>query len=107
MTPWHTEAEGVCRHVKLPQSRLTLCNPMDRSPPGSSVHGLLQARILEWVAIPSPGELSDPGIKLGSLALQADCLPAEPPEKPNNCSQREKSMVPVIKMLVTRPKSKG
>ena len=34
------------------QSCPTLCNPMDYSPPGSSVHGILQARILEWVAIP-------------------------------------------------------
>jgi len=34
------------------QSCLTLCHPMDCSPPGSSVHGILQARILEWVAIP-------------------------------------------------------
>ena len=32
---------------------LTLCDPMDCSPPGSSVHGILQARILEWVAMPS------------------------------------------------------
>ena len=35
------------------QSFLTLCDPMDCSPPGSSVHGILQARILEWVAMPS------------------------------------------------------
>ena len=34
------------------QSCLTVCNPMDCSPPGSSVHGILQTRILEWVAIP-------------------------------------------------------
>ena len=33
------------------QSRLTLCDPMDCSPPGSSVHGISQTRILEWVAI--------------------------------------------------------
>ena len=39
-------------HAKLLQSCLTLCNPMDCSPPGFSVHGILQARILEWVAIP-------------------------------------------------------
>ena len=39
------------------QSCSTLCNPMDCSPPCSSIHGLLQARILEWVAIPSPGDL--------------------------------------------------
>ena len=38
--------------VKLAQSCLTLCNPMDYSLSGSSVHGILQARILEWVAFP-------------------------------------------------------
>ena len=48
---------------------------MDCSPPGSSVHGILQARILEWVAMPSPGDLPDPGIKPRSPALQADSLP--------------------------------
>ena len=36
-------------HTKLLPSCPTLCNPMDRSPPGSFVHGILQARILEWV----------------------------------------------------------
>ena len=41
---------GVC---SVAQSCLTLCSPMDCSPPGSSVHGILQARILEWVAMPS------------------------------------------------------
>ena len=41
----------VCECVLVAQSRLTLCDPMDCSPPGSSVRGILQARILEWVAI--------------------------------------------------------
>ena len=41
----------VC--AKLLQSCPTFCNPMDCSPPGSSVHGILQARILEWIAMPS------------------------------------------------------
>jgi len=50
---------------------------MDCRPPGSSVHGILQARILEWVAIPSPGDLPDPGIEPGSFASQADALPSE------------------------------
>ena len=50
---------------------------MDCSLPGCSVHGLLQARILEWVAFPSPEDLSDPGIELRSLVLQADSLPFE------------------------------
>ena len=44
--------------AKSLQSCLTLCNPMDCSPPGSSVQGILQARILEWVALPSSRESS-------------------------------------------------
>ena len=40
-------------HAQSLQSCLTLCDPMDHSPSGSSVHGILQARILEWVAMPS------------------------------------------------------
>ena len=55
---------------------------MDCSPPGSFVHGILQARILEWGAISSPGDLPDPGIELRSPASQADSLPSEPPGKP-------------------------
>ena len=57
---------------------LTLCGPMNYSPPGSSVHGILQARILESVAISFSEDLPDPGFP----ALQADSLPCEPPEKP-------------------------
>ena len=63
------------------QSCQALCDPMDYSPPGSSVHGILQARILEWVTIPSPGDLPNPGIKPGPPALQVDSLSAELPEK--------------------------
>ena len=48
-----------------------LCNPVDCSPPGSSVHEIFQARILECVAIPSPGNLPDPGIELTSLTSPA------------------------------------
>ena len=48
-----------------------LCDPMDCSPPGSSVHGILQARTLEWVAFPFSRGLPDPGFKAGSAALQA------------------------------------
>ena len=43
------------------QSRWTLRNPMDCNPPGSSVHGIVQARIMEWVAIPSSRRSSRPG----------------------------------------------
>ena len=42
----------ACMHVKSLQSCVTLCDSMDCSPPGSSVHGVLQVRILEWVVIP-------------------------------------------------------
>ena len=61
----------MCVHAKSLQSCLTLCDPMDCSPPGSSVYGILQARILEWVAIPSPGDLPDSGIKAVSLISPA------------------------------------
>ena len=57
--------------VLVAQSCLTLCNPMDFSPPGSSVHGIIQARILEWVAMPSSRDLPDPGIELVSLMSPA------------------------------------
>ena len=47
----------MCVCVKSLQSCLTLCDPMDCRPLGSSVHGILQARILEWVAMPSLQEI--------------------------------------------------
>ena len=47
-------------HAQLLQSCPALCNPMDCSPPGSSVHGILQSRLLEWVAISSSRESSWP-----------------------------------------------
>ena len=59
-----------CVHVCVwvAQSCLILCDPMDYSPPGSSVHGILQARILEWVAIPfSMGSSQPEGSNLGPL----------------------------------------
>ena len=56
------------------QSFLTLCDPMDCSLPGSSVHGILQVRILEWIAISFSSGLPDPEIKPWSPALQANAL---------------------------------
>ena len=46
----------------------------------NTVHGILQARILKWVAFPFSGDLPNPGIEPRSPALQADSLPAEPQE---------------------------
>ena len=68
--------------MKVIQSCPILCNPMDCSLPGYSVHGRLQARILEWVAISSFGDLPDPGIKPRSSSLQANSLLSEPSGKP-------------------------
>ena len=68
--------------VLIAQLCPTLCDPMDYSWPGSSVHGILQARILEWVAIPFSRGSSDPGIEPGSPTLQADSLPSELRGKP-------------------------
>ena len=67
------------REVKVAQSCPTLCNPMD-----CIVHGILQARILEWVAFPFSMDLPNPGIEPRSPVLQADSLPAEPLGKPKN-----------------------
>ena len=57
--------------AKSLQSCPTPCDPMNCSPPGFLVHGILQARTLEWVAMPSSGDLPDPGIKTRSPAASA------------------------------------
>ena len=61
----------VCMCAKLLQSCPSLCDSTDYSLPGSSVHGILQARILEWVFAFLQGDLPNPGIKLPSPALPA------------------------------------
>ena len=66
------------------QSCLTLCDPMDCSPPGPSVHTILQARIWSGLSFPPSGDLPDPGIKPRFPALEVDSLPAVPPGKPTN-----------------------
>ena len=72
----HTDAPGCCCCLLVAKSCSTLCNPMDCSPPGSSVHGILQTRILR-VRLPCPslGDLPNPGIEPVSPAWQADSLP--------------------------------
>ena len=73
-----TSAESTKVKVGAAQSSV-VSRPHGLYPPGSSVHGILQVRSLEWVPCPSPGDLPDPGIKPRSPALEADCLPSEPP----------------------------
>ena len=73
--------------ILVTQSCQTLCNPVDCSPSGSSVHGVLQARILEWVAMPSSRGSTQPRDQIHvswSPALQVDSLPLAPPGKPQD-----------------------
>ena len=76
----------MCVHAKLLQSCPTLCNPMDCSPPGSSVHGILQERILEWIAIYFllQGIFLTQGLNLhlSLLHCQVGSLPLAPHGKP-------------------------
>ena len=76
----------VLHECKIALVCLTLSDPMDCSPPGSSVHGIPQAWILEWMLpCPPPGDLPHPGIELTSPvapALQVDSLPLISPGKP-------------------------
>ena len=69
--------------VKVTQLCPILCHPIDYT-----VHGLLQVRILAWVAFPSPGDLSNPGIESRSTTLQVDSLSAEPQGKPQGSIHR-------------------
>ena len=70
----------MCAHRSVVSNSLLSCGLSQ--PAGSSVHEVLQARILEWVAILSSGDLPDLGVESGSSALQAESLPSEPPGKP-------------------------
>ena len=63
---------------------------MDCSPPGSPVHEISQARIVEWLPFPTPGDCPNAGIKPASPAWQADSFTTEP---------HEKSMSPITMML--------
>ena len=84
---------SVCVCAQSLQSCLTLCDPVGCSPPGSSAHGIFQARILEWVAVPSSRDSSqgsNPGIqpKRDLFCLfhwQAGSLPLVPPVRSEGC----------------------
>ena len=69
------------------QSCLMLCDPMDCSPPGSSVHGILQARILEWVAMPSSRGSSWPRDQTWVSCIAGRFFTAEPPGRPSVVSK--------------------
>ena len=84
----HVCVEGVCActHVCVhTQSCPIIWDPVDYSPPGSSVHGIFLARVQEWLPFPAPGDLPNPGIEptsLGSPALAGGLFTAAPPNLP-------------------------
>ena len=89
----HLHNSSLCMCGRSPQSCPTPCDPKDCSPLGSSVHGILQARILEWVALPSSSRSSPPKgsnpISCHLLHWQAGSLPLEPSGKaPCNPTQQ-------------------
>ena len=77
-----------CTKLLVAQWCPTLCDPMDCSLPGCSVHGILQARTLEQVVFSFSGDLPHPGIEPRSPALQVGSLPSEPAGKPQNVSEQ-------------------
>ena len=77
---------SACVRAESLQSCLILCDPVDCSPPGSSVHGIFQARMLEWVAMPSSRGSSRPRDRTHVsyvLLWQVGSLPLMPPGKPS------------------------
>ena len=73
------EGEHAVCACSCGESCLTLCNPLDYSPPGSSFMGLTNKEYWSGLPFPSPGDLPIPGIEPGSPALQADSLPFKLP----------------------------
>ena len=79
---WKTNCACTCRHALSLQLCLTLCDSMDHSPPGSSVHRIFLARILEWVAMPSSRGSSPPRDWTRVSCAGGRFFIAEPPGKP-------------------------
>ena len=77
--PWRETSSLLCMYMCVSHSVMSnSLQPHNYGPLGSSVHGISQARIMEWVAIPFSRASSQPGMECGSPALQADSLLYEP-----------------------------
>ena len=72
----------VCICYLVAKSCPTLCDPMDCSLPGTSIHGFPKQEYWNGLPFPSPGDLPDPGIKPMSPALVGKFFTTEPPGKP-------------------------
>ena len=83
------------KESEVVQSCLTLCDPMDCSLPGFSVHGIFQARVLEWVVIFfSRGSSPTQGLNPGHLHCRQMLLPSEPPGKSQETKVKVKETDP-------------
>ena len=99
------EVDGDTVLCLVNQSCLTLCDPMDCSPPGSSVHEILQARILEWVAMPSSRGSSQPRARTQVLEQgkrKAAVNDEVPPSSPVFCDNKE-----ILFLLIFKDIAKG
>ena len=85
---WELGSHNKRKKVKVTQLCPTLCNPMDWT-----VHGILQARILEWVPVPFSRGSSQPRDQTRSPTLQVDSLAAEPQGKPKNTGMGSLSLL--------------
>ena len=79
--------------MKVAQLCPTLCDPMDCSLPGSSVHGILQERILEWIAVPFSRGSPQPKDWTRSRTLQVDSLLSELPGKLNQWNKQDSNSI--------------
>ena len=99
-TPQIWGAYFLKEKVLVAQSCLTLFDPMDYSLPGSSLHGILQARILDWGAISTSRGFPNPGIESRSPALQADSLSSEPWGKPMMSLYAYDIIIPKLEYII-------
>ena len=90
---WKTERDLYTLLCSVTQSRPTLCDLLDCSPPSSSVHGILQARILERVPMPSSRGSSQSRDRTQVFCIAVDSLPTEPPGKSKNTGVGNRSFL--------------
>ena len=96
--------------TKSLQSFLTLCDPMDGSPPGSFVHGISKQEYWSVLPCPSPVDLPDPGMKpclLGFLHQEAGSLPLALPEKPQQTPGLQTDLKVVVSSDLPKVHIKG
>ena len=92
----------ACTHAKSLQSCPTLCDPMDRSPPGSSDMGFSRQEYWSGLPCPPPGDLPNPGMEPRSPALQEDSLPLSHQGTPGDRQLEVQTLSPAVGKLQER-----